>query len=183
MSRMFAAPSIASQMAWISTSASLWPNSPRLCSIFIPPSQRSRPSTSLCTSKPMPTLILSAGAAFVRLFSVLLLLFILSFYCQSFVFWETNPLLHAVKLLSSLVQPNVCRAPTAVCRKVSSVYLRWKISFMPSISNASEKRKVWSRGFDLAVAITYPTSSENTFILNPAPNVKYLRLPLFSASW
>ena len=39
-------------------------------------------------------------------------------------------------------------------------YLRNK-SLIPSISNASEKRRVWSRGLDCAVEITYPTSSEN----------------------
>ena len=50
---------------------------------------------------------------------------------------------------------------------------------MPSISNVSENRSVWSRGLLFAVAMTYPASSENTLMRKPAPTVKYFRFPLF----
>src|SRR5690606_18604283 len=57
ISRMSAAPSSASQMAWISTSASECPTAPLGAGRLIPPSQNARPSSSWCTSYPIPTLI------------------------------------------------------------------------------------------------------------------------------
>ena len=62
-------------------------------------------------------------------------------------------------------------------------YLLLNKSLIPSMSKLREKRRVWSRGLDLAVAMTYPASSEKALMRKPAPTVKYLRLPLFSASW
>ena len=46
MSSSAAAPSNASMMAWVSTSTSLWPNRPWVCSISTPPSISSRVVTS-----------------------------------------------------------------------------------------------------------------------------------------
>src|SRR5687768_14608239 len=43
-------------MACSSTSASLWPSSPRSCGMSTPPMTSRRPSTRACTSKPWPTL-------------------------------------------------------------------------------------------------------------------------------
>ena len=54
-----AAPSSASMIACKSTSASECPRSPSVCGISTPPKMSLRPSTSLCTSYPIPTLIFS----------------------------------------------------------------------------------------------------------------------------
>lgn len=59
---------------------------------------------------------------------------------------------------------------------------RPKMAFRPSISNDKVKRSVWSRGLLWAVDMRYAASSEKTFILKPAPIVKYLRFPLNSFS-
>ena len=56
-------------------------------------------------------------------------------------------------------------------------------SLIPSMSKPSVKRSVWSSGLLLAVAMTYPASSEKTLMRKPAPTVKYFLLPLFSDSW
>ena len=58
MSPSPAAPSSASISACTATSASEWPSSPSLLGIGVPQSIRGLPGTSLCTSYPIPVLVL-----------------------------------------------------------------------------------------------------------------------------
>jgi len=54
MSPRAAAPSSASRTAWVSTSASESPSSPRGCGTVTPPRTSGRPATSRCMSTPIP---------------------------------------------------------------------------------------------------------------------------------
>ena len=60
-----AAPSSASISACTATSASEWPSSPRLLGIGVPQSIRGLPGTSLCTSYPLPVLVVMRISSFV----------------------------------------------------------------------------------------------------------------------